>query len=420
MSRMNHFIKARFSFLLIVFLYSQPFLDVVTAIFLEVFKINLTVGMIIRFLFLCFILYSVIFVYQKKKCIIYYGLVFLYGICYVAMLFMTESTFLFSEIQMFIKIFYFPVLLVSIYAIKEHVYIPQNMVARLFCIYLLFLFIPMITCTGFRSYDVTKGGTIGWFYSANEISAILAILFPIFLASFVDRQYRIYKGLFFLMYCVIMMMIGTKVPLFAFFIVFLFSFLYVFVMCLIQKKYRWVGVLAGFTVVAIAAFCFIIPKSTFYKNIQLHLDFLEVKNISDIASSIHLIDHFIFSERITFLERRSISYDHASYLKKLLGLGIHDEEGPSKMIEMDYYDIFYSSGIFGFLLFFVPYLFILYQVYQHVRKEKFYFCNCMNIVSLILILLLSLFSGHVITSPSVSIYCIFILLFNLSPAKCHS
>lgn len=415
MKKIHQFIKTNFSLLLIVFLYLQPFLDVITAIFLEVFHIHFTIGMIFRFLFLLFVLYSVVFVFQKRKCLIYYVLVLLYSICYMIMLYSTGgASFLLSELQMLLKFFYFPLLLVSFYFIKDSIVISEKVIIRLFCIYLLFLFIPTLTHTGFQSYDVTKEGSIGWFYSANEISAIMAILFPIFISSLSNFKYGFYKILFLIMYLVVMLTIGTKVPLLAFFLVLFFIFMYILV-CLIRgKKYRWIMTLMIGIVVIITSAILIIPKTTFYKNIQVHLDFLGVNHITDVFSSIHLIDHFIFSERVTFLERKSISYDNASLIKKILGLGIHDENGLSKMIEMDYYDVFYNIGLVGCLLFFIPYLYILYQIYKSLKTQKFDFICYMNVVSLILILLLSLFSGHVITSPSVSIYCIMILLFNFS------
>lgn len=415
MKRIHQFIKTNFSLLLIVFLYLQPFLDVITAIFLEVFHIHFTIGMIFRFLFLLFVLYSVVFIFQKKRCLVYYVLVLLYSICYMVMLYSTGGdSFLFSELQMLLKFFYFPLLLTSFYFIKDSIVISEKIIIRLFCIYLLFLFIPTLTHTGFQSYDVTKGGSIGWFYSANEISAIMAILFPIFISSFSNFKYKFYKILFLIIYLVVMLTIGTKVPLLAFFLTLFFIFMYMLICWIREKRYQWIMVLMAGIVVIITSAILIIPKTTFYKNIQVHLDFLGVNHITDVFSSTHLIDHFIFSERVTFLEGKSISYDNAPLIKKVLGLGIHDEEDLSKMIEMDYYDVFYSTGLVGCLLFFIPYLYILYQIYKSLKTKKFNFIRYMNVVSLILILLLSLFSGHVITSPSVSIYCIIILFFNLS------
>ena len=415
MKKIHQFMKTNFSLLLIVFLYLQPFLDVITAIFLEVFHIHFTIGMIFRFLFLLFVLYSVVFIFQKKRCLVYYVLVLLYSICYMVMLYSTGGdSFLFSELQMLLKFFYFPLLLTSFYFIKDSIVISEKIIIRLFCIYLLFLFIPTLTHTGFQSYDVTKGGSIGWFYSANEISAIMAILFPIFISGFSNFKYKFYKILFLIIYLVVMLTIGTKVPLLAFFLTLFFIFMYMLICWIREKRYQWIMALMAGIVVIITSAILIIPKTTFYKNIQVHLDFLGVNHITDVFSSTHLIDHFIFSERVTFLEGKSISYDNAPLIKKVLGLGIHDEDDLSKMIEMDYYDVFYRTGLVGCLLFFIPYLYILYQIYKSLKTKKFNFIRYMNVVSLILILLLSLFSGHVITSPSVSIYCIIILFFNLS------
>lgn len=152
----------------------------------------------------------------------------------------------------------------------------------------------------------------------------------------------------------------------------------------------------------------LIPQTNFYKNIKTHLNFLKVDQIEEVWKDEQLIDHFIFSQRLTFLKNKKQIYQKSSRIEKLIGIGYINEGKETKMIEMDYFDIYYSQGIVGFLLVFIPYLWILLKLVK--QKENKTYQNLMLEVSLILILVLSLFTGHIITAPSVSILVVAIIL----------
>ena len=78
------------------------------------------------------------------------------------------------------------------------------------------------------------------------------------------------------------------------------------------------------------------------------------------------------------------------------------------MIEIDYFDIFYSHGLIGFVLFFTIYLYVLYKILKD--KQKMTFERTMKLVSLLLIIILSLFTGHIITAPAVSLIVVIMIL----------
>ena len=48
-------------------------------------------------------------------------------------------------------------------------------------------------------------------------------------------------------------------------------------------------------------------------------------------------------------------YERANTYQKLFGIGYINNNKTTKMIEMDYFDIFYSHGIVGFLIFVILY-----------------------------------------------------------------
>ena len=78
---------------------------------------------------------------------------------------------------------------------------------------------------------------------------------------------------------------------------------------------------------------------------------------------------------------------------------------------MDYFDIYYSHGIVGFILISTVIIFVLYKVTK--VKILLTYENYMMKTSLLYIFLLSFFTGHIITAPSVSLVAstIIIMLF---------
>ena len=154
----------------------------------------------------------------------------------------------------------------------------------------------------------------------------------------------------------------------------------------------------------------ILPKTTFYKNIQIHKDYLGFKNYTEILTNYELLDHFVFSQRLTFLKNTHTNYMKSNILQKTFGIGYIENYGTDKIstktIEIDYAEVFYRNGIIGFIIFFsilIPNIIKLLK-----QKEK----NIQNIelkTSILLILLLSLFSGHILVTPSVSIFVALII-----------
>ena len=89
-----------------------------------------------------------------------------------------------------------------------------------------------------------------------------------------------------------------------------------------------------------------------------------------------------------------------------MGIGFIEKYGTDniniKTIEMDYFEIFYRSGIIGFIIFFILFIPIIIKCFKKIFNSSF-----INI----LILLLAFFQGHIIVTPSVSFYvALFIVL----------
>lgn len=154
----------------------------------------------------------------------------------------------------------------------------------------------------------------------------------------------------------------------------------------------------------------LIPKTNFYKNIKIHTKYLKITNVKQVFENEYMFDHFVFSQRISFLDKVESRYEKAKITKKLFGMGyVKKNSQKYKEIEMDYYDVLYNHGIIGFILYFSIYIYVLFRVFKNIPK-KINFVSIMKYLSLFFILILSLFSGHIITRPAVSIYIVIIII----------
>lgn len=386
------------------FLFLNPILDVITSYSLHRLGYSMPFVLILKFFFLIY-LFALSMKYFDKKVFGYCFLVGIYfGVFLLLQYFTKGSSFLMLEAQNLFRTFYFPFVFSFLILLerKEVFKLKSNYLVMILFLYLFFLVVPTLTGLGFDSYAHSKSGNIGWFYSTNEIGGILAILGP-FLLVYLKKQnwmVRIFSLLFYLMGIFVL---GTKVPMLAFAIMILF-FLGVFFKKLFQKR-EWKKIAIGgvCSILCAILFSFAVVQSSFYKNIQIHLDFLGIHQVSDLFT-FHHIDHFIFSERLSFLLDTHAIYQSSSFVSKVFGMGIGvstlDGASSMKMIEMDYFDVFYHYGILGTILFILPF-FLFFKKRRYQMDE---------VISIFLILLLALFSGHILVSPSVSVLVALVLI----------
>lgn len=405
---MNDLLKKNINIIISIFILIQPILDLLTGICLHVFNINLTIGIFIRVMFLLLIMYIIV-LNKKKIPLITYAIIFIYSILYLLGIIMYKDGGLFTEIQGLVKVFYFPLILISLYSLKDEIRINKMTIFITLIIYLFLILIPNLLGIGFKTYEITKLGTLGFFNSANEISGIISILTPILFIYLINIKSIILKLLIGITYIFIILTIGTKTPLLSLLITVGLSFLYLIVKALKKKKYKLIIASTIVVILGLISLILVIPKTNFYKNIEVHLDFLKVDNILDVFKEKELIDHFIFSQRLTFLDNKNKIYTNSSTYEKLFGIGYTSNSTMTKQIEIDYFDILYNHGIIGFIIFFSIYAYVFIKVLKNRNKDKSYE-NYMLKTSIFLVILLSFFTGHIITAPAVSIFAIALIL----------
>ena len=413
MEKINYIIKKNIKKILSVFFILQPILDVIAALSLNYLKTEITLSSITRLLFMVLCIYYIIFMNKIKENIKYILLLFIYFIFFtITILINKDINALTYELKNTINTFYFPIILLSLTNMFKQYKININIknYVYIYIIYAILIIIPNITHTSLDSYAHSKLGNAGWFTSANSVGNILSIMLPIIIYYIIkEKKHNILKMSLILSTMYIFTTIGTKTPLLSLIICILASLIYFIKNWITNKKYKNILITSTISIISIITTIIIIPKTSFYKNIEIHKNYLGINNYTEILTDYKLIDHFIFSQRLTFLKNTSNNYQDANITEKIFGIGYIEKYGTNessiKTIEIDYFDILYRQGIIGFSIFeFI----ILSQIKKSNIKEKLLKLEIKT--SLILILLLSLFTGHILNSPSVSIFVSLIII----------
>lgn len=407
--------------LIYTFLILQPIIDLFTSLMTRFINIPVTVGMLIRGLFLLFIVLYTISNNKKdnKKTIIYLSILCVFFLLY----FITKTdifnlSFLVTEIKYIFKYMYFPIVTVCMINIYDKLKLEKEKIFNIFIInmvvYSLLIIIPEITGTSFASYLDANKGTVGWFYSANEIGAILIALFPNMYYMMFKRNSFLKIIISFIVVILAMILLGTKT---AFLGMLITEVIYLIYYILNHNKNRGYGLKIS-VILMIVSFA-IFPNISAVKNIQRVIsenNVLEEKT-EDYEESIEeteevpMIIKVASSGRDKFLIRTLSIYQNASLDDKLFGVGFVNRkeinnEKIEKLIEIDPLDIYFHYGLIGFVIYFVPLVYMIIKAIKYTIKNKFklsYF-KLTNIFTIGIITVISLMAGHIYGAPSVSIY----------------
>ena len=397
-----------FEKIFIIFLYMGPILDLIAGIMLH-YNYNITISSIVRLSFMFFSIIYLIFKVKNKKINIFLSLIFAYFIIFFVTILITKGTPAISyEIKNLFTTYYFIIMLITLASLYKNKKFNTYNLFIIYLIYLFFVFIPNIFNIGFNSYYESKEGSAGLFKSANVIGSILSILLPIIIINI--KKINIRLIILFIINLYVIFSIGTKVPVLSFMLVLGINILYYLIYLAKKHNYKILIIILIPTILITALSIVIFPKTSFYKNIVIHINYLEKKDNGHISTN-HIIDHFIFSERLTFEEKTRKAYNKSTMLEKVFGIGYIENYSTDKVrlktVEIDYFDIFYRHGIIGFIIFFTPIIIVLHGIIKNIKYKKKEKLNI--ILSICLIFILALFQGHILVTPSNSIFAALIL-----------
>ncbi|NCU17677.1 O-antigen ligase family protein [Pallidibacillus pasinlerensis] len=424
------------------FVISQPILDMLTYFSIVYFGLNITVGIIVRVLFLAISLIYICFGNNhpwKKYIITYLAFLFIIlGIGFVVNFFTKPEFYLFSEMQFLIKTIYFPVMICTILLL----FLPGSKLADIKKYLLssvsiamvlvgLSIIIAVLTNTAKLTYKpgYPKIGYIGWFFAGNEIGAIVAIAFPLVLIYAILKTRQLKDIVFWvptLLLAVSALIIGTKVSYLAVTITIILSLICNLLYWILQRRAANVNssaknVLLCNLVLAIIFFA-VTPLTPTYSNMKD--EYTTVNEAVQKEEPVVIEEKVAEAEQASFLDSKLLTillskrnlyikpvledYADAGLFNKLFGLGYAGYyTGEPKLIEMDFLDLFFAYGLLGFLVICLPLFYIFWRVLRLLFRNVGAFFGTDHILLLVsagLGLGIAFLAGHVLFAPAVSVY----------------
>lgn len=423
--KLNFLKKINFQNFIIIYIILQPIIDIITSLCIRNISETLSLGIAVRVLFMLFIMIYAIIKTNKKsriKLIIYYSFIALYGIAYLLnSYFKYNFSMIFTQIKGIIKVFYFPIVLVSLYEIyRENNFSSFEKYLNIsLIIYIASIIICKIFSIGYPTYpNNDKLGTIGLFYAGNETSAILALLSPICFWRLVKKKFNIFNVIICIATVFAMLEIGTKVSALSIIVLLTLTFLLTGIkMFTIERK----NVFKQFIFIILIIIITIgsISYTPAGKNLNINIFEKEEENVTkpitqeDKTTDSKKVQTEVLSGRNKYFQKSLKKYLESDLLTKLTGNGYisySDKKGvyESKLVEIDYFDIFFCHGILGTLIYIIPLIVIAANLFKRLFNN--FINNIKNnytIFTLYAILIacgIALLAGHVFTAPAVSIF----------------
>ncbi|NLL02515.1 MAG: glycosyltransferase [Mollicutes bacterium] len=420
-----------------------PFIDLATALITRYSDMPMSIGMIIKGIFMIILFYYVLNSSSKYKKL---SLCFqLFLIIYFLLYFLVKPELLnkiyfFTEITYLFKLFYFPVTFLGLLCVYDDKIFNKDEFIKVMkytlIIYTCLLIIPILTGTAQNTYISDLKGKIGWFYSGNEISNIMLLLIP-FIYTFIDKK-RTYTFVIFLPCIVAMLLIGTKVSFLSLIMITLASLIFNLIKLFLKKDNKVIYSLLIF--LCIVTLSFKAPALYNYQYTLTHkvedgvlkdIITIDEENKEEVKILLEQMKKFhssgstnqqlkkilksVLSDRdIYFANTLSIYNNDLTNSNIFYGIGFSNTEqvrntNIKKLIEMDIVDGYFHFGIFGLFIMLSP---LIYASYLFIINIKNVTLNSIYIIFIVILLfIVSLFSGHVFTAPSVVIYLVIYLLF---------
>ncbi len=301
------------------------------------------------------------------------------------------------------------------------------------------------------SYSPRDLASKGWFNSANQISGLMFILFPVCIYSIFDKitKPRIITAL---MVLLSMVMLGTRVASYGWFLIIIMMIVFYLFFCFILKNLKFdLKKLGAVLMVFVCGLAIMVWAPIVNTGDSEPLDEEEIKNLEDEKVSVKeklgylRINQLYFNEvypyeehkefwkyivtdvpavdivgnrNVQVLITRDVGKTYENIPNALFGLGYSRFINAYLYLEKDFIVHFYTIGIFGIILFLFPYILIgIYAFCKTIKNKKFNLFMATLIAILILPLGVSYFSGHIVDELIISLYLGFIGGYILCESK---
>lgn len=368
-----------------------PLVDIITTFTVH---LPLSFGAIIRTGFM-FFLFVYLWRYYRNKHRLHFLFIasfFTVLLTFVVNFFMKRPFLLFEEIQFTFKTTYYVMMIFTAFTIISERKVQLATILRATGIASLIIgvsyWIAIITKTNISSYTYIKTGYSGWFFSANELSVIVLILLTLAIVQF-HLQSSWHAILTYSIILSMTPMIGTKTAFYGGIII-AFSYL-------IFLLFSWKQKMKLALITSTVLFIILLPLTP------------AIKNETAIKDSASFTEQMIQEEKVKqmlssrdiYLAQTKQDYAAASFIRKLVGLGYAgDYNEEPKTIEMDFYELFFSYGIIGFVLLLAPLLLLS----KKILTFRFSITYLLLLLTCALCVGIAFVAGHVLFAPAVMSY----------------
>ena len=244
MKKLDKFLNENFYKIIILFIWCNAFIDVITSLSVRFINFPLTFGAIIRYILMLIVTYYVFVTkknYKHKKYLSYILFLFTYIFVFVILMISDKNLLVgFFELKYSLKTFYFAILIFNFYILNkednDNFLINHRDLVISLGAYIVIILISTMLGTNFASYSNYKMGTNGWFFAANEIGAIMGIMAPLMVYYIIRIKNIFLKTSVLLIYVYANMIIGTKVPFLGTVLSLLFLSIYIIIKTIVKKK----------------------------------------------------------------------------------------------------------------------------------------------------------------------------------------
>lgn len=391
----------------------QPIIAQITALMVRSGNAQITLGMLFNGVILLFGLIYTFFLNKskyKKKSIIY--LILMCMFCLLFYIFKYNQfnlNYFIREAVFMFKYLYFPIIIIFLinFLDSENIEIKgiENSVKIAMIVYCLLIIIAELTGTSNLSYQNSYSGKMGWFYSSNELGATLVILLPYMFLNF--KENKKLNLLFIILSIITVLFIGTKTSFLGVILLLLVLVGYFFIKTDLRKK---IILILGIIIASISILLINPPAlQNMKQSFNYYLDFADAEDVNQVPRNANL-SFLIFSERTIFFENAYNSYKESKLIDKFFGIGFTNNDPNTNyqnhLIEMDFFDILFKYGIVGLIIYICPIVYILYSIikYHFKKKLKVDFSDIIYMYIVFLAIIISFLAGHILGSPSVSIF----------------
>lgn len=423
----------------LVFLLLQPVLDVLTNLLMNTFGINMSLGIIVRTLvmlgFMLFVFKEVLS--NKDRFWMFHvgAIAFIASMQFIATLLFKEGASLGSEITFIVKTLYPVVLMVALFYLirsKEDIRRFSNVIMINGIVISAFILVPTWLNFSFDSYDHGLKGSLGFYSSGNEVSAILMFTYFFAVYTLFFRKNVILPLIAVFLITWSSFYVGTKVAIGAILVIAVLFTLAIFLFRIKNVK-KWNAIFLVIPFIFSFLFFNGVPaaqnsemaeeqqeaRNQKYETPELYYEADDVARIAEVVrlreKANPIITKIVSSRDIYAIETYE-DYERAHMMRKLFGLGYagdYYDDVDVKIIEMDLFDYLFSYGIVGTVylllvigLFLTTIVKAIFQTSGPTRGKVLY-----ALFAFLLAMAVSTLAGHIWFAPAVSIYLAVMVIF---------